>query len=176
MNIRIANREDIPVIMETYAVAREFMRSTGNPAQWTDGYPAEELVAEGIRGGKHYVCECGSQTAAGVPAADGGIKGELAGTFWFSAGPDPVYAEIYDGAWLDDAPYGVIHRLASNGKFRGVADACFEWCFAQTGNIRVDTHRDNVVMQNILKKNGYVRCGIVHLPSGAERIAFQKVI
>ncbi len=161
MEIRPANMEDLSAVMECYAIAREFMRSTGNAGQWTDGYPSEEVVLKGIREGKHYVFECG---------------GEIAGTFWFAVGDDPTYEKIYGGSWLDDAPYGVIHRLASNGKFRGVGDFCFGWCFAQAGNIRVDTHRDNVVMQNILKKNGYMRCGIIHLQNGAERIAFQKVI
>ncbi len=160
MKIRPATREDIPAIMDAYAAAREFMRSTGNAGQWTDGYPSEKVVEQGIDERKHYVCECG---------------GQIAGTFWFAVGDDPTYAKIYDGRWLDDAPYGVVHRLASNGRFRGVGDFCFEWCFAQAGNIRVDTHRDNIVMQNILKKNGYVQCGIIHLLNGAERVAFQKV-
>ncbi len=159
MEIRHANTGDIPAIMETYAIARAFMRSTGNTAQWTDGHPSEETVTEGIRDGKQYVCVCG---------------GEIAGTFWFGIGNDPAYAKIYGGEWLNDAPYGVIHRLASNGQFKGVGNLCFGWCFDRIGNIRVDTHRDNLAMQNILKKCGYVRCGIIHLLNGAERLAFQK--
>jgi hypothetical protein len=31
-------------------------------------------------------------------------------------------------------------------------------------------------MQRSLEKNGFARCGIIHLASGDERIAYQKVI
>ena len=54
--------------------------------------------------------------------------------------------------WLNNEPYYVIHRMATNGKQKGVADACLKWCFEHCNNIRVDTHHDNLVMQNILKK------------------------
>ena len=41
------------------------------------------------------------------------------------------------------------------------------------GNIRVDTHRDNKVMQHILTKQGFQRCGIIYVKNGTERIAYQ---
>jgi hypothetical protein len=31
-------------------------------------------------------------------------------------GKDPTYAVIENGNWLNDEPYGVIHRIASNGR------------------------------------------------------------
>ena len=89
-------------------------------------------------------------------------------------GVDPTYQHIYEGNWLNDEPYGVIHRLATNGKRKGVSDACLNWCFEQWGNIRVDTHQDNKVMQHILTKYGFQRCGIIYVKNGTERIAYQK--
>ena len=89
-------------------------------------------------------------------------------------GEDPTYAVIDNGKWLNDAPYGVIHRMASNGKEKGIADQCIRWCFEQHHNIRVDTHHDNYVMQNILKKNGFEECGIIYTHNGSPRIAYQK--
>jgi hypothetical protein len=44
-----------------------------------------------------------------------------------------------------------------------------------SGNIRIDTHRDNVPMLSLLDKSGFERCGIIYLKNGDERIAFQKI-
>lgn len=51
-------------------------------------------------------------------------------------GEDESYRVIEDGAWHLDQPYGTIHRLASNGKARGVSRACFDFCTAQIGYLR----------------------------------------
>ena len=41
-------------------------------------------------------------------------------------------------------------------------------------SIRVDTHRDNLPMQRMLQKNGFIYCGIIYLADGKERFAFEK--
>jgi hypothetical protein len=98
------------------------------------------------------------------------------GTFCFIRGEDPTYAKIYNGEWLNDRPYATVHRIASSGKEKGVAKACFEWCFTQCPNIRVDTHRDNHVMQHILQSMGFTFCGIIFVANGTERLAYQKTL
>lgn len=75
---------------------------------------------------------------------------------------------------FNDRPYGVVHRITSAPGTRGVASFCLAWCFAQCGNIRIDTHRNNIPMQKTLIKNGYRVCGTIYLENGDERIAFQK--
>ena len=95
------------------------------------------------------------------------------GTFCFILGDDPTYQQIYEGTWLNNEPYGVIHRLATNGKQKGVSENCLNWCFERWPNLRVDTHRDNKVMQHILTKYGFQRCGIIYVKNGTERIAYQ---
>lgn len=147
-------------IMDVYAAAKEFMKATGNANQWSGTYPEKELIESNMADGSFYVCE-----------TDGG---RIAGTFYFKVERDPTYTVIEGGEWLNDEPYGVVHRIASNGIRKGVADLCLQWCFDHHGNIRIDTHRENRVMQNILKKNGYTRCGIIYLGNGDERIAFHK--
>ena len=147
--------------MELYDAARAFMRSRGNTVQWVGGYPSREMILEGIEGGDQYVCT---------------HEGGIAATFWFALAPEPTYAEIYDGAWLDDAPYGVVHRLASDGSVRGVGEVCLRWCLDRCGNIRVDTHRDNTVMQNLLERIGYRKCGVIIIGDGTPRDAFHKNI
>lgn len=159
MRIRQVTSADLPVMMGIYNYARAFMQTTGNTNQWINGYPSEEIIAADIAAGNSYVCSC---------------NGEVVGAFCFFRHDDPTYAYIEDGAWLNDKPYGVVHRLASNGRVKGVGDFCLQWCFAQCGNIRVDTHKDNFIMQKIFVRNGFERCGIIYLANGAQRVAFQK--
>ena len=97
--------------------------------------------------------------------------GEAVGTFAFIPSPEPTYGYI-EGAWLDDAPYYVIHRIAASRKSRGLFKAMLDYCFGKTDNIRIDTHRDNVIMQHLLSKHGFAYCGIIYLQ--AKMIIFAK--
>ena len=161
MNIRKARTEEIDVIMSVFDVAKQFMRKTGNDKQWIDGYPSKEMILGNIRDEGLYVCLSDDE--------------QIVGVFYFKVEADKTYTKIYDGEWLNDKSYGVVHRIASNGKQKGIGDACLQWCFEQCGNIRIDTHRDNAVMQNILIRNGYHQCGIIYVENGTERIAYQRV-
>ena len=73
------------------------------------------------------------------------------------------------------SPYGTIHRLASAGDRRGVASEVIAWCLEHCESLRADTHADNKIMQHLLEKNGFVRCGIIHVADGTPRIAYQKL-
>ena len=160
ITIRHSLPKDLDAIIEIFHYARQFMKEHGNPNQWINGYPSAELILREITNGTNYVCE--------------NENGEIIGTFCFIPGEDPTYARIDDGNWLNNEPYYVIHRMATNGKQKGVADACLKWCFEHCNNIRVDTHHDNLVMQNILKKYGFRRCGIIYTHNGTSRIAYQR--
>lgn len=151
--------EDIPAMMELYAQARVFMRENGNLNQWDDSYPSRELLEKDIAFGNSYIVEDDEKN--------------LAATFAFIKGEDPTYYGIENGAWLNHEPYGTIHRLAGNTSYHGIASGCISWCKSQIGNLRADTHEDNKIMQHLLEKNGFVRCGIIHLANGAPRIAYQ---
>ena len=85
--------------------------------------------------------------------------------FFYIAGADiePCYAGIEDGAWLDPSPYGVVHRIASDGSVKGAGSFCIRWAYEQCGHLRIDTHPDNRVMQGLLAKLGFRRCGIIHV-------------
>lgn len=162
MEIRKTKAEELHVVMELYEQARTFMRQSGNANQWVNGYPSEEVVKHDIREGNSYVCVEGDGTVTGV--------------FCFMQGIEPNYQMIEDGQWLNDAPYGVIHRMASSGRCKGLADLCLQWCFTCCDNIRVDTHKDNRVMQKVMDRNGFQRCGIIYVEDGTPRIAYQKCI
>ncbi|MDL2288541.1 GNAT family N-acetyltransferase [Oscillospiraceae bacterium OttesenSCG-928-F05] len=159
MTIRKTTRADLPQVMAIYAAAREFMRETGNASQWGANHPARSLIEADIAAGKSYVC-----TGAG----------QMLAVFYFSVERDPTYAVIRDGEWLNDAPYGVVHRIASAGTVRGVGAYCIDWCFEACGNVRIDTHEANLPMQKVLARLGFSRCGTVTLEDGDLRIAYQK--
>ena len=81
---------------------------------------------------------------------------------------------IYDGQWGSEEPYGTIHRIASDGS-GGVFAACLSWCRGQIGHLRIDTHRDNHVMQHIVEKHGFQRRGIIYIADGTPRIAYEYI-
>lgn len=162
IRIRRAGSADLDRIMEIFEVARKFMISTGNPNQWINGYPQRELMASEIVQNHCYVCESTDE------------EKKIVATFCFIEGPDPTYSYIEDGEWPDDSPYYVIHRLASDEGVHGIAKQCIEWCAGISPCLRVDTHSDNKIMQHLLEKNGFVRCGIIYVANGTPRIAFYK--
>lgn len=157
--IRRATYDDVPVLMDVFRKARGIMRSSGNMNQWNDGYPSEEVVRKDIDNG-HCVVLC--------------EDGKVVATMAFIPGPDPTYAEIYDGGWLSDAPYHVIHRIAVAEPGHNAARALLDWGFGQAGSIRIDTHKDNVIMHHVLSKYGFTHCGLILLANGDPREAYQK--
>lgn len=172
MRIRKSTLDDLDQILGIYAYAREFMKKTGNPDQWKDSYPSEELVKSDILKGSSYL---------GLAEGEGDEKdgeslsvGEIMGTFYFAVEEEPTYKEIKEGSWLNQEPYGVVHRVAASGKGRGFAKSCFDWAGLQCRNLKIDTHRDNQVMQHVLERNGFRRCGVIYLENGEERLAYQR--
>lgn len=161
MKIKLAEISDLALIKGIYESARAFMETSGNGSQWGKTYPPEELLISDINAGNLYtVCE----------------NNEILAVFFFKIGDDSTYLKIKDGEWKNDLPYGVIHRIAvsdfSHGK--GVSRLCFDFAFSKCGNLKIDTHRDNIPMQKALAKNGFEYCGVINLENGEERIAYQK--
>ena len=161
MLIRKARPDDLPQVLRIYDHARRFMAANGNPRQWGDSYPSAELTEQDILAGRCYVGIGGN----GTPCC----------AFVFIIGNDPTYALIYNGEWVNDLPYGTIHRLASDGSQRGVFAECLAFCLRHISNIRADTHEDNRIMQKLLEKHGFVRCGNIIVANGSCRIAYQLV-
>ncbi len=162
MNVRHTTMADLPEIREVYAYARELMKKNGNPTQWGDKFPPEEKILWDIEHGTGYAV-----------VDDNGV---ICGVFAFIICPDPTYAVIEDGKWLNDTDeYGTIHRIATNGKTHGVFDACIFYCQSQIGNLRIDTHQNNKAMLHLITSRGFQRCGIIYTSDdGTPRIAFQR--
>lgn len=160
MDVRKAVDTDIEIILDIIDEARNIMRENGNTTQWSNGYPSREIILEDIMMNQAFLCM---------------HDNTIVGYFCFIEGknPDPNYNTI-EGAWLNNNPYGVIHRLASGRKAKGIAQKAFDFAFTKTKNVRVDTHHDNLPMQNFLKKNGFEYCGVIFVSDGTPRDAFQK--
>ena len=160
--IRKSSRQDVARMLEIFDSAKKYMVATGNPNQWSGPYPTFDDIMNDIREGVSYV---------GLNEKD-----EIVMTFVFIVGEDPTYSVITDGEWLNDEPYGTIHRIASDGSERGVVDKTCEFCFRLTQNIRIDTHEDNKPMQRALNNLGFSKCGTIICRNGTPRVAFQKKI
>lgn len=161
MDIRIAHDEDLAEVMAVLAAAKGIMRASGNDGQWVNGYPSEEVILEDIAKGNGFV------------VLDGG---RIVAYFAFIASPEPTYARIYNGAWLNDSiPYHVVHRIGSYPEVHGIFKTVMDWCFERDPNIRIDTHRDNRIMQHCIDRYGFSYCGIIYLESGDERLAYQLI-
>ncbi|HBH09787.1 MAG TPA: GNAT family acetyltransferase [Rikenellaceae bacterium] len=156
--IRKATIEDIPAAMKLFTAAKVIMRSDGNMTQWEDGYPNEEIVRSDIsKNGAHIVEH----------------EGKPVGYFALLPSPEPTYSSI-NGKWLDDmTPYFVIHRIASFPESHGVFREIIEYALTVSGNLRIDTHRDNRIMRHVIGKAGFSYCGVIKLADGSERLAFQ---
>ncbi|MBQ7503416.1 N-acetyltransferase [bacterium] len=161
MKIRHTEIEDLPRIEEIYAYARRFMRESGNSEQWKDSRPSAEAMRRDIDRGNSYVVEDDS--------------GRICGVFAFVIGEDPTYAHIEGGRWLNDRPYGTLHRIAGDGTFKGLFKLILDFCEAQTSDIRIDTHRDNAIMRRLTEKNGFRYCGVIYVDDGTPRLAYHKI-
>lgn len=156
--IRAAVPADLPAILDVYRQARAFMAANGNPTQWGTTYPDPELVAEDIRLGRLFVDT---------------EQERICGAFMFALGDDPTYEYIENGAWLDNSPYGTIHRVAADGTVPGLLKRCVAFCRSRHHHLRIDTHPDNHIMQKLITREGFTFCGTIYVEDGSPRIAYE---
>ncbi len=152
--------EDIEKVMSIYNHAKQFMIDTGNPKQWSGNYLTLELIKEDIKRNISYVYE---------------VDGEIHGVFVFIIGEDPTY-KVIDGKWKSDMLYGTIHRIAGDGKVKGVFKECINFCKEQIAHLRIDTHKDNKIMRHLILKNKFEYSGIIYLANGSERLAYDWLL
>ena len=151
---------DVDRIMQVLDAAKQVMRNARNENQWINGYPTVDAVLSDI------------ERQGGMVVEDDGV---VVAYFAFLPSPEPTYAAIYEGQWIDDTlPYHVVHRMGGVPTARGIFASAMDYCFGHDPNIRVDTHRDNKIMQHLFTKHGFRYCGIIYLLNGDERLAYQK--
>ena len=155
--IRLACQQDMPRLLEIYDIARQFMRQNGNAVQWVGNYPAECDLTADMAAGRLYVVE-----EAGMVCA----------CFMMADGPDETYRVIHGGAWASDTPYGVIHRVASDGTRKRIVARCVAFARERYRHLRIDTHEKNLPMQRALAREGFTHRGTIFVGDGTPRLAY----
>ena len=165
-----ATLEDIPRIMEIVDYARQSLRRH-RVDQWQGGDPSPGVFRQDVARGELYAVRHGA---------------ELAAFFLVTDRPEPCYEEITDGKWTPDLPYCVLHRCAVAKEYRGTGMAEQMLRFAEETArslggraLRVDTHRKNKSMQQLLRGNGYRYRGNVLVDENGHdpaRQAFEKIL
>lgn len=156
--IRLAEAADFTKIQSLYAGARKFMALRGNPNQWGNNWPEDSQIQEDIQEKCLFVLE--------------DVFG-IHGVFALIPGDDPTYATIINGQWSKQELYATIHRIAGDGSGQILASAV-EYAQEQHSYLRIDTHEDNIPMQNAIKRLGFRNCGIIFTRDGSARLAFDK--
>lgn len=163
MRHRYARQTDLSAIMTIIHQAKSRMNALGID-QWQDGYPNEESLLTDIQAKQGYVF-----IEKNVVVAYAAIV--------FT--DDPYYKNI-DGEWLTNDPYVVVHRIAVHDNYthQGIATHILQTAekkAAQRGvsSFRIDTHHDNRLMRNMIRKFGFTLCGIVEVRDG-KRLAYEK--
>lgn len=164
MEVRRTREKDIDRVMNIYEIARKFMAENGNPTQWGNSFPELELIENDVKKDGYVIIE----------------DNQVVGVFVLKENHHELAYDDIDGKWLNDKPYAVIHRCASDGIHKGVGKFLLDWCFNKCDNIRIDTHENNIPMQNLLAKNGYKYCGKIYYTAKdygkdyGERLAYQR--
>lgn len=154
MNIRKAVVSDFNRIMEIYAIARKYMKNSGNPNQWKDHYPEKNIVNKDIEDKISYVLE---------------DNGHIFACFVFTKG----YEKSYELNFPSDKEYGIIHRVASDGSERKIVSRIINFVKKEISLLRIDTHEDNKTMQKAVEKLGFKRLGIIQLDDKSFRILYE---
>lgn len=167
MQFRKAMDKDVNRIMEIIRQAQEYLKTQGVD-QWQNNYPNIETIETDIKNGHGYVL----------------LKDNLViGTVAVSFDGEKTYDNIYNGAWLSNNEYAVIHRMAIDTNYKGLGLASImiknieEMCLNKgIYSIKIDTHQQNTSMQKLLHKNGLKYCGIIYLEDRNGRVAFEKIL
>lgn len=158
--------QDINQIMEIIKQAQDYFKRN-HIDQWQNNYPNRQTIMGDILKGYAYVL----------------VKNEnIVATTAISFDGEKTYKNIYNGKWLSNDEYAVIHRLAVHSHYKGLGISSeilkhVEKICQDNGihSIKVDTHEQNLSMQKLLQKNEFTYCGEIYLEDNSKRIAFEKM-
>lgn len=157
--------EDVPAIMTLVEAAVRRLAAMGVD-QWQDGYPNRGRIEQDVAEGIGYVIEENDRVVA-------------YGAVIFTG--EDAYRAI-EGQWLTEGEnYVVMHRMCvaeevvGQGFGRRFMEAAEQLSRGRVRSFRVDTHADNRVMQSLLPRLGFTRCGTIRI-DGRPFEAFEKII
>lgn len=169
MRLQLSTSSNIHNILQIINDAKVYLKSK-DIDQWQNGYPNQTQIEQDIANNESYVLI--------------NDENQVIATSMFSIRPEPTY-KLIDGEWKikESEKYGVIHRLAIDKNYRkkGIASHVLKEFHQklmkqQIRSLKIDTHEDNHEMQYLVRKLGYVYCGIIFTEYNAKRFAFEKVI
>lgn len=165
MKLRLAKHGEKNKIMSIIDQAKAYLKEQ-NIDQWQTGYPDLACVKQDIKNQKGYFLV---------------DKNEILGYVCIDFDGEPAYNEL-NGTWLSDEKYVVAHRVALESSYRqkGLSTQLFqlvEEIAIQNGikSFRIDTHRDNKIMQHAITKYGFQYCGSTNY-ANRPRIAYEKLL
>jgi len=164
MKIMKAKINDVTKIEKLIKEAKLYLKEN-NVDQWQDGYPNSKIILNDINLKNGYILKDDK---------------EIVAYFAIDLFEDPNYQEI-DGKWLNNGDYASLHRLCIANKYRGkgISDDIFTFVKGYVKNhriynIKIDTHKDNLVMKKIIENQGFEYCGIITLKRDKSlRMAYQ---
>ena len=165
---RPAAEADLPAMLDIVSQAQASLRER-KVDQWQDGYPQARHLQVDMDRGECYVIT---------------HDGQVAAFFTLTGGQEANYDAITDGKWSSDEPYATLHRCAVARQWYG--SGLSDHMIAQAKRLtlalgrrwlRVDTHKKNKSMQNLLRRNGFQYRGNVLVTVGGghdpRRLAFE---
>lgn len=166
---RKATLQDIDEVMRAVEDSREFLKAQGNN-QWMNGYPNRDDFINDINNGRLFVVFDQDDPTI--------LVGVCALTYH-----EDDYQNLYEGKWLTDLPYMVMHRVALKMEYRGhgYGKRLFDVFVEQAKiegyrSLRIDTHERNDVMRHLISSYGFVSCGKAILTPNKDRMVFERVL
>ena len=167
MKFRLAEKKDIKDIMEIINQGKEKLKAE-KIEQWQNGYPNDESIEQDIKDGYSYLVE---------------NDGEIIATASLSFDGEKNYENLYEGKWLTEDKYCVMHRVCVNLKSetRNKGKILLDYTeklSKENGifSIKIDTHEENSSMRNLLEKNEFEYCGFTYLPNKEKRVVYEKLL
>ncbi len=171
--ITLCKEQDILQCTQLFDDARQYFK-VNNIDQWQENckYPNEETLKADIESQALFIVRHMQLNY-------------IIACFMTNVQKDETYEPpLITGAWrTSGTKYGVLHRVAVKSNFKGTGLGEKIVNFATENahgsgakSIRCDTHADNKSMHKMLIKNGFVVCGNMLLPSGAPRVAYEKIL
>jgi RimJ/RimL family protein N-acetyltransferase len=167
MIFRKSDFKDIPEIMKIIKSAQKYLKEKGIE-QWQNNYPNSDTIKKDIENGNSYIIKDEKQIIAAAAII---------------FGDDPTYSYVEAGDWIAEGKYGVIHRAAVRGDYKGkgIMGEIFKETYRlgrneNTTSIRIDTHPKNSAMQRAIEKEGFNYCGIIYTRGSSKRLAYEKLL
>lgn len=163
MIFRKATVLDTQAVTAIYEYAKKILRDSGIP-QWQGPVPGKDSFLQDLALQQAYVVEENGVVIATIQIID----------------HEPYYDRVENGSWKDTCALVAHHVAVSDGcRKHGVAGFMLQNAELiakerKKTSLRLDTHELNHRMRHLLEKHGFENIGVVKMPNGEPRLAYEK--